>query len=157
MHHGRTQYLGLNLSEIYIPLDVHIYTLKCVTCRKDRCQLAENTGRLQQSRAALNSKSPALCRKVRPYRTEISLGNDNRVFVEIPPHCSKTGVPTPGKQKETFLALKNHSRITRGWQQSKSVMHRIKKKKKANGGFPVVHIIKKKNYSLCIVVWPWSE
>lgn len=47
-------------------------------------------------------------RKVRP---EINPGNDNRVFVKIPLHCSRTDMPAQGEQKEMFLVLENHSRI----------------------------------------------
>ncbi|KAM6071914.1 uncharacterized protein LJ206_010255 [Theristicus caerulescens] len=83
---------------------------------------------VQRSRAALNSESPALRRKVRPYRTEISLGNDNRVFVKISPHCSKTGVPTQGKQKETFPALKNPNRIREVGNKTSQSCTELKKK-----------------------------
>jgi len=114
---------------------------KCVTCRKDRCQLAENTERLYSNHVLLSVASHLLCAEREGLTAPgTSLGNDNRAFVEIPPRCSKTGALTQGKQKEPFPALKNNSRIAEvGNKTSQSCTEFEKKKRKStNDGFSVV-------------------
>lgn len=75
---------------------------------------------------------------MRPYQAEISLGSENPGFVEIAPHCSKTRVSTQGKQKETFLALKNRSGITEVGNKTSQSCTGFKKM--ANSSFSVVQI-----------------
>lgn len=62
--------------------------------------------------------------------------------MEIRPHCSKAGVPAQGKQKETFLALKNHSGIAGVGSRASQSCAELKKIKRVNSSFSVVQIRK---------------